>query len=60
MPDTTGSKNGRARLSEYDVGRMRFYWLTGKYTYEEMGRMFGVSRETARRAIKGETWRHVP
>jgi DNA invertase Pin-like site-specific DNA recombinase len=51
-----GERNFNARLTEDQVREMRR--LSG-LSYAEMARMYGVSRPTATRAYKGDTWRHV-
>lgn len=51
-----GVRNWNAKLTPADVQAMRELDLP----FAEIGRRFGVSRPTAARAIKGETWRRVP
>lgn len=50
-----GSAHHMSKLSEDDVRKMRALDLP----YAEIARRFGVSRITASRAVRGETWRHV-
>lgn len=51
-----GITNSPTKLTEEDVRQLRR--LSG-VSYAEAGRMFGVSRPTATRAMKGITWRHI-
>lgn len=48
-----------SKLTEADVLRMREL-AAEHWTYAAIARFFGVSRPTARRAIAGESWAHVP
>lgn len=54
-----GSRSPYAKLTEAAVAEMRKLHSTGAYGYRRLGKKFGVSVETARAAIRGETWRHV-
>jgi hypothetical protein len=54
-----GSQHGRARLEEDTVAAMRELRDAGA-TFAEITRIYGVAHcSTIRRAIIGETWRHV-
>lgn len=50
-----GTRNSNAKLTPDQVLEMRKLDLP----FAEVGRRYGVSRPTAARAIKGETWRRV-
>lgn len=50
-----GTRNWNAKLTPEAVAEMRKLSLP----FAEIGRLFGVARITAARAIKGETWRRV-
>lgn len=52
-----GTKNGHARLRERDVRKIRE--LAGQLSSSEMGRHYGVARQTIRDVIAGRTWQHV-
>lgn len=53
-----GSDNPVSKLSESVVLKMRKYH-TNDTSYAELGRRFGVSRDAARKAVIGITWKHV-
>jgi hypothetical protein len=55
---TKGSEVHGAKLKDSDVIEMRRLAAEGVSRTEIMGR-FGVSRNTVRRAIVGENWKHV-
>jgi hypothetical protein len=50
-----GTRNFNAKLTPDDVREMRKLTLS----FTEIGRRFGVSRSSASKAIKGDTWRRV-
>ncbi len=54
-----GSRKPEAKLTESTVREMRRLYGEG-LTQREVGRRFGVSQQTAQRAVTGRTWRHVP
>lgn len=55
-------KKGRqaSKLSEHDVWSMRCLRHYADDTYEALAETFGVATETARQAVNGVTWKHVP
>jgi hypothetical protein len=58
----TGSRNGRAKLKEFQVIEMRLAAATGrpvKQVAEEYGPVFGITVATATDAILGRTWKSV-
>lgn len=55
----TGTKSNIATLSDGKVVAMRTLYRTGNETFASLGRQFGVSDCTARRACLGETWSHL-
>lgn len=57
MPN--GSRKPEAKLTELAVIEMRSLYRAG-LTQREIGEWFGVSQQTAQRALTGKTWRHVP
>lgn len=52
----TGAKNSQAKLTDEDVLSLRKYASENKVTYEELGKMFGVSAMTANRAVRNISW----
>lgn len=52
-----GERNGISKLTERDVLWLRS--LPAKPNISEVSRQLGVSRATARRAMRGQTWAHV-
>lgn len=54
-----GEIHGFAKLTDYKVISMRKLRSLGR-SYASLGRTFGVSAETAKSAVLGETWKHVP
>lgn len=54
-----GERHWMARLTERDVIEMRAMRSAGE-SYQEIARRFGVARMTAKNAILGKTWAHVP
>jgi hypothetical protein len=47
------------RLENYCVLEMRALFESGKHSKAELGRLFGVSPATARKAIVGDLWKHL-
>lgn len=54
-----GSLNGRAKLTEAKVIKMREIHRTTKNTYADIGMLFGVAETTTANAIKGKSWKHI-
>jgi len=54
-----GEANGRSKLTQDDVRKIRLLYARGEYSQRELGRMFGVSQRTIGRIIHSETWQHV-
>lgn len=55
----SGSRNGRARLTEDDVRRMRSEYAAGNTSYKKIAQKYGMNTAAARSAIIGETWSTV-
>jgi len=53
----SGSRNGRAKLTEGRVRMAKAMHRSGQFRIEELGHVFGVTGCTVRRAITGETWK---
>jgi len=54
-----GSARPTAKLTESDVAEARRLRSSTEESYVSLGRRFGVSHTTMRRAISGTTWSHV-
>jgi len=52
-----GERNGRCKLSKTDVLTIRD--ISGKYSYQEIARMFNVSRSLIDKIIRRELWKTV-
>lgn len=57
--DNKGSSNGRAKLNESAILKIRKLYATGEYTQERLGKEFGVDRSMISYIILGKTWGHV-
>jgi hypothetical protein len=57
--DSRGEKNGRAKLSNDDVIKIRFYHRLGKASKAGLARAFGVSEFAIYRAVTSKGWSHV-
>jgi len=53
-----GSQHGRARLTEYQVKRIRQFFECG-FNYYELAETFKIGRTTIGHIINGRTWKHV-
>ena len=54
-------KAGRAggKLTASEVIMMRSIYAAGGYTHRQLGKMYGVARETVTRIITRRAWRHI-
>lgn len=52
-----GNSLPNAKLTAARVRRMR--QLKSRFSYTELGAMFGVNRSVAHQAVTGQTWKHV-
>jgi hypothetical protein len=55
-----GETSGRAELTEVDVLTMRKLRVEQKLGWAELGRRFHVHPVTAKYAVSGKTWAHLP
>lgn len=58
MKGVRGERNGRAKLSEYQVRKLRAYRLEG-WTRSELAARFGISRTAAGDIANGKRWTHL-
>jgi hypothetical protein len=56
--DIRGEAHGKAKLTEDAVRRIRELHSQG-WSYERLGRTFGVSGDAVRDVVRGRTWTHV-
>lgn len=54
-----GEKNGRAKLTEKKVLRIRVLYAQGGMTQERLGKLFHVGRATIGYIVQRETWTHI-
>lgn len=55
-----GTKNGMSKLTEEKVITMRSDYKAKERTIKEISENYNVHYNTARKAIHGETWSHLP
>lgn len=60
VPDNRGSKSYQAKLSDGIIVESRGRLAKGLTTLAELAREYGVDSNTMSKALRGETWRHVP
>lgn len=61
MPNSYTSESGSyARLAVEDVIVIRSLHKIMKLSMTEIGRRFGVPRETVRDIVNRKTWKHIP
>lgn len=58
QPDVSGTRNGRAKISEKDVLFIREHYRNGMKG-KDLASRFGVSVSTIKRIWKGENWKHI-
>jgi len=51
-----GTTNGKSKLTEDDVTKIKFLYKTKAITYTELGQMFCVSKSAIAHIIRGESW----
>jgi hypothetical protein len=52
----TGSRNGRAKLTEEDVRQIRALYMAGETTQVQLAEMFGIAQANISAAILRKTW----
>ena len=57
--DCRGSKNGRSKLIETDVRKIKEILSKRNMTPKDIGKLFGVSEQAIRHIKNGDTWRNV-
>jgi len=56
---TAGSRNGRAKLDENAIRKVRQFHKSGEMTTRELAREFGTGQTTIAEIVANKTWRHV-
>ncbi len=54
-----GDEHGCSKTNSNDVKKMRELYKTGKYSWRELGTMFGLTKSHVGQIIRRLTWRHV-
>lgn len=54
-----GEQNAAAKLTEKQARHIRALCAAGKYTFQELGEMYGVSGATIGDLVRAETWAHL-
>lgn len=54
-----GTKNGRSKLTEDDVIRIRSLWATGRHSKQALGRQFNVTGVLIGKIVRRELWSHI-
>jgi DNA-binding XRE family transcriptional regulator len=54
-----GERNGRSRLSQTTVRRIRERYATGQYLQRDLALQFDVSQLTISNIVTRKTWRHL-
>jgi hypothetical protein len=55
-----GERNGRSKLTEAMVERIRYAHKAGGISFAKLGRQYGVTGQSARDAVIGKTWKKKP
>lgn len=55
----TGEKHWNTRLTEKKVIEIRKMYITGKYSYADIGKIFGVGKSCISAIIKERSWAHL-
>lgn len=55
----SGIKNGRAKLSELQIKKIRSKYKTGKITQQQLSKIYGICQVQISTIIRGKQWRHI-
>ena len=53
-----GEKHHNSKLTKARIEEAKGLYNTGKYSYNDLGVIYNVSKSAIMRAIKGQTWNH--
>lgn len=59
-PAAAGERNGRAKLSQDQIGEIRRLYAAGGHSWRSLGRTFGVSHRQIGYIVKGDRWPEFP
>lgn len=59
-PHVPGEKNGRAILTEKQVGEIRSLYATGEVSQQTLANRFGVDQTMISSIVRRKSWSHVP
>jgi len=59
FPKLYGENNGRAKLKEKDVIKIRKLYKTGKYFQKDLAEMYGVSINSISHAVNYKSWKNI-
>ncbi len=59
MPDISGELNIFAKLTDWDVNKIRELWKTGEYTQKQLAYLFDISRSQIPSIVSGKNWKHL-
>ena len=57
--DHAGERNGRSKLTESQVIKIRRIYLDGAISHRHIARMFNVSKTTAGDILRRNIWKHI-
>lgn len=58
-PDMAGTNSRNAKLNDESVRKMRSMYVPHVFGCHRIAKLFGVTKATAMKAIRGESWSHV-
>lgn len=56
LNSTRGERNGRSKLSGKDVADIRRLYNSGRYTFSQLAKVYGVATSTISHAYRGRNW----
>lgn len=58
-PHPHGSRNPNAKLTDQQVAHIRDLYATGRYSQQQLGKLYGVQQVTVSALIRGRTWSYL-
>ena len=59
LRNSRGETNGRAKMKEEDILKIRSLWKSGLYTQDKLGKMFGIAHSTVGYIVNRKLWSHI-
>jgi hypothetical protein len=59
MKGSEGTKNPKSKLSEEEVLKIRIMYKTGKYSYLDISKLFGITLANVGYVVLQKTWKHI-